>query len=375
MRVGRALVVGAGPAGLSAAISLLQTGTETVDIVELTDGDGVIGSELLLSGPMLRALDAIGVADRCAASGVGIERGVHQAMDGSVIGEQPFPPAHRAGLPPAVGITRPRLHQILGERAVELGGVLRHEVSVAHFENREDAVTAELTDGAIATYDLLVGADGVTSTIREAALPGAERPEYVGQAAWRARVPRGDLPPELVAAYGPNAKPGVIPVSAEHAYLFCLVTVPRFERLDRERFPELLRAALRGFGGPVGTVRDLISDPQQIHYSPLTPVIVSTPWYRDRCVVIGDAVHATTPHLGYGAGLAVEDGILLAEEIAQHDSLEAALGSFFARRYDRCRMVVDNGVQLSRWEQSPNDVAADSVALTAESFTALTAPA
>ena len=375
MRVERALVVGAGPAGLSAAIALLQAGAWTVDIVELTDGDGVIGSELLLAGPVLRALDALGVADGCAATGVGLERGVHQAMDGRVLAETPFPPAHRGGLPPAVGISRPALHQILGQRAVELGGSLRHGVSVTSFENQDDAVAAELTDGTVATYDLLVGADGVASRTRTTALPGAEEPTYVGQAAWRARVARGDLAPELVVAYGPHAKPGVIPVSADYAYLFCLVTIPRFERLPRERFPTLLRAALEGFGGPVGEASQRIGDAEHIHYSPLMPVIVSSPWYDGRCVVIGDAVHATTPHLAFGAGLAIEDGVVLAEEIATHDTLGDGLASFFARRYERCRMVVDNGIQLSRWEQSPDDTEGDSVGLIGESFMALARPA
>ena len=65
------------------------------------------------------------------------------------------------------------------------------------------------------------------------------------------------------------------------------------------------------------------------------------PWHTQRAVLIGDAAHATTPHIGYGAGLAVEDAVTLAEEIGRADDLETALSCFSARRFERCRMVVE----------------------------------
>lgn len=367
-------MVGAGPAGLSAAIALRQAGVDHVHVVELSHGTGLIGSELSVAGPMLRALDTLGVADRCADEGVGIEQATFRNVAGDVTHALPFPPAHRQGLPPTVGITRPRLHAILAERALSVGATLGRSASVDALDQHQAGVDVSLTDGTSGSYDLVVGADGVASRLRDSVLVAAAHPEFVGQAAWRARVPRDGLEPMLTVFYGPSSKPGLINVSAEDAYIFCLVTTPRFERIEREEFPERLRAQLAEFGGPIARLRDAIADPNHIHYSPLTPVIVDPPWHRGRVVVIGDAVHATTPHLAYGAGLAVEDGVVLGDAIAQHSDVDAALLAFTERRYERCRMVVTNGVQLSRWEQRPDDPAADFIGLSVRSFTALAEP-
>ena len=372
--VASALVVGGGPAGLSAAIALRQADVDRVQVVELTDGNGPIGSELSIAGPMLRALDALGAADRCAADGVGIEQATFRNVAGEVTHTIPFPPPHRQGLPPTVGITRPRLHAILTERALSVGATLERGVSVDALDQRDRGVDVSLTDGTSDSYDLVVGADGVASRLRSYVSPLAPRPEFVGQAAWRARVPRDGLEPMLTVLNGPSSKSGLITVSAEYAYVFCLVTVPRFERIVREDFPQRLREQLAEFGGPIARLRDAIVNPDHIHYSPLTPLIVDPPWHRGRVLLIGDAVHATTPHLAYGAGLAVEDGLVLGDTIAHHDDLDAALVAFTERRYERCRMVVANGVQLSHWEQRPDDPAADFMGLSVRSFTALAEP-
>jgi 2-polyprenyl-6-methoxyphenol hydroxylase-like FAD-dependent oxidoreductase len=78
---------------------------------------------------------------------------------------------------------------------------------------------------------------------------------------------------------------------------------------------------------------------------------MAKPWHRGRTVLIGDAAHATTPHLAAGAGLAVEDSIVLAAAIERATSCETALQEFTARRYERCRMVVENSVRLGDIEQ------------------------
>jgi 2-polyprenyl-6-methoxyphenol hydroxylase-like FAD-dependent oxidoreductase len=77
---------------------------------------------------------------------------------------------------------------------------------------------------------------------------------------------------------------------------------------------------------------------------------VPQPWHRGRAILIGDAAHATTPHLASGAGLAVEDALVLADLLASDLPLEDALAAFAARRYERCRMVVENSVRLGEME-------------------------
>ena len=68
-------------------------------------------------------------------------------------------------------------------------------------------------------------------------------------------------------------------------------------------------------------------------------VFVERPWYRDRVVIIGDAAHATSPHVGQGAAMAIEDALVLAEEVTADGPLDAALERFMDRRYERCRTI------------------------------------
>ena len=81
-------------------------------------------------------------------------------------------------------------------------------------------------------------------------------------------------------------------------------------------------------------------------YRPLETVFVKGPWHRGRVVLIGDAVHATTPHLGQGAGMAIEDSIVLSEELSRNDSIEHAFQSFHERRFERCRYIVESSIAI-----------------------------
>ena len=119
-------------------------------------------------------------------------------------------------------------------------------------------------------------------------------------------------------------------------------------RLEPAQFPRLLREHLEPFGhGLVAWSRDRLGGPDDIHVAPLMWLVHQLPWPVQRVVLIDAAAYATTPHVGCGAGLAVEDGMVLAEEIARTDDLETALSRFSARRFERCRMVVEGGVCTS----------------------------
>jgi 2-polyprenyl-6-methoxyphenol hydroxylase-like FAD-dependent oxidoreductase len=118
--------------------------------------------------------------------------------------------------------------------------------------------------------------------------------------------------------------------------------------------PQKLYEAMAGFGGIVPAIRDTVRTPNasSVNYRPLEVLLQPAPWYRGRIVLIGDAAHATTPHLASGAGMAIEDGIVLGEEIESSASLQEALQRFMARRFERCRKVIDNSVKLGQIEMA-----------------------
>ncbi len=135
-----------------------------------------------------------------------------------------------------------------------------------------------------------------------------------------------------------------------------------------------MRELLTPFGGVVAEVRETITEPEQVDVRKLHWLLAPAPWYRGRVLLIGDAAHATTPQLAMGGAIALEDGIVLGEVLASSDELQPALDGFMHRRYDRCRMVVENSVQLSEWEKQAAEHEEDAGRLQNESFAALAAP-
>ena len=89
-----------------------------------------------------------------------------------------------------------------------------------------------------------------------------------------------------------------------------------------------------------------ITEDDAVVYRPLETVMLDGPWHKGRVVLLGDAVHATTPHLGQGAGMAIEDSIVLAEELARHDTPAAAFTAYRDRRFERCRYIVQNSLAI-----------------------------
>jgi 2-polyprenyl-6-methoxyphenol hydroxylase-like FAD-dependent oxidoreductase len=142
-------------------------------------------------------------------------------------------------------------------------------------------------------------------------------------------------------------------VSDDEMYLFVTEDRPAEKaRVDENEFLPLLSAMLEPFtAATMVEIRRQLGD-SPIVYRPLEGLLVPRPWFRGRIVLIGDAVHATTPHLASGAALGMEDAIVLAEETARTDTVPTALEAFMDRRWERCREVVENSLRLGEIEIS-----------------------
>jgi 2-polyprenyl-6-methoxyphenol hydroxylase-like FAD-dependent oxidoreductase len=173
---------------------------------------------------------------------------------------------------------------------------------------------------------------------------------------------------------GPRNKAGYNPVSERHMYLYLVQNLPEYVRLTDPQLIEVLHELLSDFGGLIGAARAEINDPNVIAYRPITSLIMPAPWHRGRVLLIGDAAHTTTPHMAAGAGIAIEDAIVLAEVIEREPSLPGALDAFMTRRFERCRLVVDNSFQLGEWEKAPHVPGANPVAVERATVEALARP-
>ncbi len=348
--VERVLIVGGGIAGMALAIGL-QRASIAAEIAEIDPDWRVYGAGITITGPTLRAFDRLGLLGRIEAEGFCSEAARICDQNGNVIlasrvAGQPLGPR----IPNSGGILRPVLHRILSEATRASGARVRLGMTADGLEQNGDRVAVRFSDGSSESFDLVVGADGIHSRIREMAFPDAPKPAFTGQGCWRAVIARPvEIDRPQVYVGGP-VKAGVVPVSRDEMYLFVLQHVPDNPRMPEARWPELLEEQLRGFGGVLGAIRDRLDASARINYRPLEKLLVPPPWSQGRVVLIGDAAHATTPHLASGAGLAVEDALVLCELLVSESAIEAALSRFLQRRYERCRMVVENSAKLGELE-------------------------
>lgn len=348
----KALIVGAGPAGLSAGISLRKAGF-AVDIVEKTPDRAVLGSELHIMPAAMRALDLLGAADSVVAAGVPIEDVQFFTTDGAPLVNIPLGKVARDDLPISIGITRNALHAAIYDSATGLDINIQHDMSVDAIVDEGAGVRITRSDGSDDYYDFVVGADGVASRVRQLRFKGVEAPAYCGQCVWRASVPR-ITDAGLFAAVGLNGvHVGMITVSAEESYIFCLSSHDSAPRPDPAHYLDLIQEALAGLGGPLGEGRDLIDGSRTIHFSPMWAGVKPLPWSDGRVLLIGDVVHATPPQLGYGAGLAIEDGVALGQIMRDAPDVAAGFEAFGERRFERCAMVVETALRVSKWQQNP----------------------
>ncbi len=373
MKVRNALIVGGGFSGMAAAIEMRKRGLD-VDLVEIDSGWRSYGAGISLAPPTLRAFRELGVLDAFLARGAAGDGVEAFTANGHKIADIPTPRLAGPDVPGGGGVMRPALAEILAEATRRAGARVRLGVTFETLKPRGDKGEVELSDGRHGAYDVVVGADGLNSKVRAAAFPDAPAPAYVGQCVWRAVLPR---PPEVRSVMmwmGRQVKAGINPVSRDEMYLFVTEDRPNNDRIAPADFLPLLRQLLTPFTAPLMQfVRAELNERSQIVYRPIEWLLAPRPWGRGRIVLIGDAAHATTPHLASGACIGVEDGIVVAQELAQAPSVEAALTAFEARRWERCRMVVENSVRLAQIEIEGGDPS-EHARLMGQSMAALAAP-
>ena len=192
---------------------------------------------------------------------------------------------------------------------------------------------------------------------------------------WRHNFPKPPEQDTLDTYVGVRGKAGLVPLAPDLMYMFVIERWPE-DDLDvpDERLAETLRERLAGYGSIIGELRDTqITEESEIVYRPVYSLLVPSPWYRGRVVLVGDSAHATSPHVGQGAAMAIEDAVVLTEEVTSSDDLGGALERFMERRFDRCKRIWEISRQLGTWEiEEVHD--ADFVGLTIESVQLTAAP-
>lgn len=346
------LVLGGGIGGMAAAIKLKQS-NHNVELVEKSKDWKALGTGLTLSVLTLRALYDLGVQDEIASQGF-----VHDGVDiydqhGNFIQTVLSKRVIADDFPSEGAILRPVLHDILSNKVKSLEIPVFLGDSVANLQSTlENGSFVQFESGRSQHYDLVIGADGVFSKLRQLLMPEQAAPEYTGQACWRLQF---DRPEDITRGrmfQSENMKVGFNPCSPTQMYMYMMECVPKDQVWrEPEVLPAMAKKLLSEFDAVLKPYIDSINDSTPIIYRPLERVMVNSDWHRGSTILIGDAVHATTPHLGSGAGLAVEDAIVLAKLLDEHgDNLEIVFEQFMQKRLSRAQFVVETSGEIGRME-------------------------
>jgi len=360
--VNKVLVVGGGIGGLCAAIALRRQGV-AVDLVEIKSDWTVYGVGIIQQSNVVREMARLGVLDGYLDAAYAFEDVGIYDLQGNALARIPGQRLAGPQYPANVGISRLALHKVLSSTAIELGARIRLGLSVEAFGQDSEGVDVTFTDGSADRYGLLVGADGVYSKIRTLLFGDKYQPRFTGQAVWRYNFPRDPSIDHLASYMGPAGNAGLVPLSNELMYMFSTSHEPENPWYPTEQLAALMRDRISNIGGLVGSLREQITDSSQVVYKPMEVVFVDEPWFKGRVLLIGDAAHATTPHLGQGAGMAIEDALVLSMELAGEGGIEAKLQRFMARRFERCKFISEKSV-LAGDREMARDQSFDRIGLT-----------
>jgi 2-polyprenyl-6-methoxyphenol hydroxylase-like FAD-dependent oxidoreductase len=345
----KAIIIGAGIAGPVTAIFLKRAGIDA-QLVEAWPHSSGIGGGLQIAPNGMHVLAELGLADEMIRRGSVAEAFEFYSQSGALLGSINHNMKQRFGQP-AVNMRRAELNEAILNRAWCENVELAFEKRLLRIEDRADQpIVAHFTDGTSAEGDFLIGADGVHSAAREHVIPDGPKPFDTGLIGFGGFVPRALLANSPIGlrvettfgqsgffGYGfcssdPNA--GVMWWSTQPAHGIDAAT---FRAMDQNALKRHLLGFHAGWHNPIP---QLLEAAENIVVTPTLDVATLPTWSRKRSLLIGDAAHATSPHAGQGASLALEDAMRLGRLMRAGQELGATFQKFEDERRPRAERVV-----------------------------------
>jgi len=330
-RAERILIAGAGIAGLTLATALSRVGLDA-ELVERDTEWRTVGAGIAVQPNGVRVLRHLGLGPALEKAGAIIHRWLFRDQDGAVLCDIELS-AVWGDVGEFIGIDRARLQEVLRSKA---DVSCRLGAWVTSLSQTEYGVSVEFSDRTCGEYGLVVGADGIRSTVRQAVL-GTTSPVYGGQMAWRSLAPIRPIGVEGVEFWlGDGCFFGLCPVGDGRTYGFANVRRPQLHDPLQGRL-QRLRHRFEAFGGAVREYLSSLDSDEQIHCGPIEWLEMDR-WHDGRVVLIGDAAHASSPMMGQGGCMAMEDALVLSDMLGAGRG-DDVLDRFVARRHPRVSWV------------------------------------
>ena len=338
------LIAGAGLGGLTVATALAQRG-HRVTVYEQAPVLGEVGAGIQLSPNAVKALRFIGLEKAIQAVGFEPEfAGMRHYRSGKRYLQAPLKSLCRSRYgAPYIHIHRADLHNVLVEAARQAGVDIRLGQSVDGYEQDANGIALKVNGETTERADLLIGADGIRSAIRDQML-GAEKPEFTGQTAWRGvlradQLPKGLIEPSATVWVGPAAHLVTYYLRGGELVNFVAVQERSQWRSESWSEPGNLDELRSVFGDWHPAASALINAVDETFLWALYGRKELPKWSDGRAVLLGDACHPTLPFMAQGAAMAMEDAVVLTQRVLNDPDTIAALSAYEAHRKPRATML------------------------------------
>jgi 2-polyprenyl-6-methoxyphenol hydroxylase-like FAD-dependent oxidoreductase len=343
-------ILGGGIAGLTTAIALQKVGIKAT-VLEASEEIRPVGAGLGLGTNAIMAFEKLGLKKEITAKG-------HMLPAYSILDQQgrPIQKPFRSGRreqPHAdnFAIHRADLHAFLVAQLAPASIIMGKRLVDLHIQPSQVQLLFE--DSTRHTTDYLIVADGIHSPARQKLVPGSV-PRYAGYTCWRAVV---DQPVRhvLIASetWGRHGRFGMVPLSGGRVYWYACITGKQNDPALRNfKIPDLYRA-FEGYHDPIPEIIQATQD-ENLLWNDILDLKPLKQFAYGRCLLIGDAAHATTPNMGQGACQAIEDAVVLAQCLNDIPEIEKAFLHFEQRRLARTRWVTETSRKVGQMAQLEN---------------------
>lgn len=347
----RYAILGGGIGGLTLAIALQRKNID-VTVYEAAPQWKPLGAGLGLAGNAVKAFREIGIEKEILREGKVLKQVVIRSPRGKILASTDSEEvSRRFGVVNNFTIHRADLHQVLISQ-LRTGTVQLNKACI-DFTQSDNGVYINFNDGTVAHADHMIAADGIHSVARKKLL-GHDVERYAGYTCWRGvtdSLPPGFNPDETSETWGQGVRAGVVPLTKDRVYWFVCLNAAANDPMMRSLQPTDLLAFVGDFHAPVP---ELIKRTTKVIWNDIVDIEPISQFAFGKVVLIGDAAHATTPNMGQGACMAIEDAVILANLIETSNTPEEAFQLFEQKRIRRTTKIVNDSWQIGKVAQWEN---------------------
>lgn len=344
------VISGGGIAGLTAAIALEKTGIKAL-VYEAAPEIRPVGAGLGLAANAIKAFKKLGIDKAVMAEGRLLDAFSIKDESGNIITRTNSLASSEKYGADNFTIHRADLHRVL--LSFLDPAAIQTAKRCVGFEREQDKILLHFSDGSTEPADYLIASDGIQSPIRQKLFPDSKI-RYAGYTCWRSVIenPVPDLQ-EASETWGTRGRFGIVPLAHNKLYWFaCIKAKQNDARLKHYTVKDLLGR----FGSYHDPIPEILRSSKNEHliWNDIADLAPLTQYAFDNILLIGDAAHATTPNMGQGACQAIEDAVILADEIQKANSIPGAFRAFERRRMERTQYVVKQSRLIGNIAQVQN---------------------